>query len=172
MDPGPGALLRRTPAWNASSSVTTTARARARVEVGGAVRVRNASELVVVYVVSAAWEWELAAIQVNTDPMRKEFERRLRGEWTADVRAAGVPYRTELEVGRPAERLLATARRNAASLIVVGTSASGAMSELILGSASHDVVQHAVRPVVTVPPGWEPSSANGSVEAPPRSRRG
>jgi nucleotide-binding universal stress UspA family protein len=126
---------------------------------------RTESELVVVYVVSSAWEWELAAIQVNSDPMRKEFERRLRGEWTADVRAAGIAYRTELEVGRTAEMLLAAARRNAAALIVVGASGSGAISELILGSASHAIVQHAVRPVVTVPPGWEPGFATRGLEA-------
>ena len=148
--------------------------ARSALKWGVHYALRNASELVVVYVVSAAWEWELAAIQVNTDPMRKEFDRRLRGEWTADVRAAGVTYRTELEVGRPAERLLAAARRNAAALIVVGASGSGAISELILGSASHEMVQHALRPVVAVPPGWDPGSArtNGGVGARPGSRRG
>ena len=135
---------------------------------------RTASELVVVYVVSEAWEWELAAVQVNTDPLRKEVERRLRGEWTADVRAAGVQYRTELEVGRPAEALLAAARRNAAALIVVGMSEGGAISELIRGSASHQMMQHAIRPIVTVPAGWEPSSVitDGGDEARARSTHG
>jgi nucleotide-binding universal stress UspA family protein len=135
---------------------------------------RTESELVVIYVVSEAWEWELAAIQVNTDPLRREFERRLREEWTADVRAAGVLYRTELEVGRPAEVLLAAARRNAAALIVVGASESGAMSELIRRSAGHKMMHHAVRPIVTVPPGWEPSSVgtDGGVESRARSGHG
>jgi nucleotide-binding universal stress UspA family protein len=135
---------------------------------------RTASELVVVYVVSEAWEWELAAVQVNTDPLRKEFERRLRGEWTADARAAGVQYRTELEVGNPAEALLAAARRNAAALIVVGMSKGGAISELMRGSASHHMMQHAVRPIVTVPAGWESSSviATGDAEARVRSTHG
>jgi nucleotide-binding universal stress UspA family protein len=128
------------------------------------------SELVVVYVVSAAWEWELAAVQVNTDPMRREIERRLREEWTADVRAAGVAYRTEVEVGRPSDVLLAAARRNAAALIVVGASESGFLSELVLGSASHQVMHRAVRPVVMVPAGWEPISNSLDVEA--RSHRG
>ena len=135
---------------------------------------RTASELVVVYVVSEAWEWELAAVQVNTDPLRKEFERRLRGEWTSDVRAAGVQYRTELEVGRPAEALLAAARRNAAALIVVGMSEGGAISDLIRGSARRQMMQHAVRPIVTVPAGWEPSPVitDGDVEARASSRDG
>lgn len=135
---------------------------------------RTASELVVVYVVSEAWEWELASVQVNTDPLRKDVERRLRGEWTADVRAAGVPYRTELEVGRPAEVLLAAARRHAAVLIVVGMSEGGAISELIRGSASHQMRQHAIRPIVTVPAAWEPSSVitDGGFEARERSTHG
>jgi nucleotide-binding universal stress UspA family protein len=130
--------------------------------------------LVVIYVVSEAWEWELAAIQVNTDPLRREFERRLREEWTADVRAAGVPYRTELEVGRPADVLLAAARRNAAALIVIGASDNGAMSEIIRRSASHQLMHHAVRPIVSVPSSWEPSfvGTNGGVEVRAWSKHG
>ena len=52
----------------------------------------TAGEVLVVYVASSIAEWELAAAQINTDPVRHEFERRLRDEWTAPLRTAGIPY--------------------------------------------------------------------------------
>ena len=107
-------------------------------------------------------EWELNAAQVNTDPIRKEFERRLRGEWTEPVRAAGVRYETQLEVGRAAEALLDAARRNEAALIVIGMTARGTLGELVFSSVSHHLFHHAVRPVVTVPAGWEPEATDGT----------
>lgn len=117
---------------------------------------RTGAELVIVYVVSSSFEWELNAIQINTDPIRKELESRLRGRWTEPVRAAGVLYETQLEVGRPAEALLAAARRKEAALIVIGMTGRGTLGELVFSTVSHHLAHHAVRPVVTVPEGWEP----------------
>ena len=37
------------------------------------------------YVASSIAEWELSAAQINPDPIRHEFERRLSDEWTAAV---------------------------------------------------------------------------------------
>jgi nucleotide-binding universal stress UspA family protein len=122
---------------------------------------RTGAELVIVYVVSSSFEWELNAAQINTDPIRKEFERRLRGQWTESVRTAGVRYEIQLEVGRPAEALLAAARRKDAALIVIGLTGRGTLGELVFSTVSHHLSHHAVRPVVTVPAGWE-SGASGT----------
>ena|SRR5437016_1180823 len=119
---------------------------------------RTEAELIIVYVVSSSFEWELNAVQVNTDPIRKEFERRLRGAWTEPVRAAGVRYQIQLDIGRPAEALIDAARRNEAALIVIGMTARGTLSELVFSSVSHHLFHHVVRPVVTVPAGWEPEA--------------
>ncbi len=128
------------------------------VDYGG----RTGAELVIVYVVSSAWEWELTAVQVNPDPIRHEIADLLREGWTAPVRAAGVRYQTEVAVGRPAEVLLATARRMEASLIVVGMTGRGTLGELVLGSTGRHLAHHAVRPIVTVPAGWvPPQTTNG-----------
>jgi nucleotide-binding universal stress UspA family protein len=121
---------------------------------------RVGGELIVVFVVSSSFEWELNAVQVNTDPIRKEFERRLRGEWTEPVRAAGVRYETQLVVGRPADALLDAARHNEASLIVIGMTARGTLGELVFSSVSHQLFHRAVRPVVTVPAEWKPVANN------------
>ena len=117
---------------------------------------RNDGQLVLVYVVSSAWEWELSAVQVNPDPIRREIKQLLHDSWTEPLRAAGLRYQTEVTVGRPAEALLASARRLEASLIVLGMTGRGTLGELVLGSTGREVAHHAVRPIVTVPPDWTP----------------
>jgi len=111
-------------------------------------------ELLVVYVASSIAEWELSAAQINPDPIRHEFERRLRGEWTAPLRKAQLPYRTKFVVGRVAEELMRTAREEHATLIVIGMTPRGTLSELVMGSTQHELLHHAVRPVVAVPASW------------------
>lgn len=122
---------------------------------------RMGAELIVVYGVSSAWEWELAAIQVNPDPIRHEIGQLLRQDWTATVRAAGVSYQTEVAVGRPADVLLASARRHEAALIVLGMTGRGTLAELVTDSTGRQVAHHAIRPIVTVPAGWTPPAENG-----------
>jgi nucleotide-binding universal stress UspA family protein len=118
-------------------------------------------ELVVVYVASSIAEWELAAAQVNPDPIRHEVRRLLKDEWTASLRRNGVPYRTRLRSGRVAEQLMRAAREEQATLIVIGMTAKGTLSELVRESTQHRLLHHAARPVVAVPAGWssEPSNA-------------
>jgi nucleotide-binding universal stress UspA family protein len=123
---------------------------------------RTAGELVIVYVVSSAWEWELSAVQVDPDPIRQEIAAPLQGDWTEPVRVAGIPYRAEVAVGRPAEVLLATARHHEASLIVLGMTGRGTLGELVRGSTGREIAHHAVRPIVTVPAGWTPPATGSS----------
>lgn len=115
---------------------------------------RSGAELVIVYAISSAWEWELSAVQVNPDPIRREITERLNQEWTEPVRAAGIRYQIEVTIGRPAEVLLASARHHEASLIVLGMTGRGTLGELVLSSTSRQVAHHAIRPIVTVPAGW------------------
>ena len=124
---------------------------------------RVGAELVIVFVVSSSFELELNAFQVNTDPLRKEFQRRLHGPWTEPVRTAGVRYETRLAVGRPAEVLLDAARHHQAALIVVGMTGRGTLGELVFSSVGHHVAHHAVRPVVTVPAGWQPDARDSDL---------
>ena len=64
-----------------------------------------------------------------------------------------------VEEGHPADRLVAVAEKEAASLVVVGS--TGARSSL-LGSISADVSRRAPCPVVVVAPGADRSLANGN----------
>jgi hypothetical protein len=63
-----------------------------------------------------------------------------------------------VEVGHPADRLIAAAAAENASMIVVGS--TGPRSSL-LGSISAEVSRRAPCPVLVVPPGADVSSANG-----------
>ena len=120
---------------------------------------RVPGELLVAYVTSSALEWELAAVQVNADPLRHEFERRLREEWTAPLRDAGLTYETRVLHGRPAEALLRCADEEGAELLVVGMTGRGTVNELLMGSTTHRLLQHTARPIVAVPAGWAPDGS-------------
>jgi hypothetical protein len=58
------------------------------------------AEIVAAYAISTLWEWELPAVQVNTDPIRREVNKLLSGRWTEPLRHAGVRYRTRVVSGR------------------------------------------------------------------------
>lgn len=112
-------------------------------------------ELLVVYVSSAIVELELAAAQIDADPIRRSFEHRLEGEWTASLRQRRISFRTKVVVGRVATELMRLARAEHAALIVIGMTGRGTLGELTFGSAEHELVKHAVRPVVAVPKVWQ-----------------
>jgi nucleotide-binding universal stress UspA family protein len=84
----------------------------------------------------------------------EQLERMSRGATEADCGAGWL-----VDIGDPADRLVAAAAVEKASLIVVGS--TGARSSL-LGSISAEVSRRAPCPVVVVPPGSaDLSSANG-----------
>jgi nucleotide-binding universal stress UspA family protein len=78
--------------------------------------------------------------------IKKEFER----DWCKGLRAAGVKYRTVLEDGRPASVIAAVADREKADIIVVGRRGRGGVTELVLGSVSHELVLGSKRPVLAI----------------------
>ena len=78
--------------------------------------------------------------------MKKEFDE----DWTRLARAAGVVCRTVMEDGRPASVIVRVADEVKADLILVGRRGRGGVTELLLGSVSHEVVLHSKRPVLVV----------------------
>jgi nucleotide-binding universal stress UspA family protein len=74
-----------------------------------------------------------------------------------------------VEVGDPADRLVAVAEKEGASLIVVG--ATGPRASL-LGNISADVSRRAPCPVVVVAPGADRSLGNGNGDAPVSAWKG
>jgi nucleotide-binding universal stress UspA family protein len=115
---------------------------------------QHGGSVLMLYVFSSVAVWELNAVQVNTDPIRRNFQDLLDTKWSEPLRQAGVRFRTKLVVGRPADAILATARATDVSLIVLGMTGRGMLHELIRGATGRHVLHEAQRPVVAVPAGW------------------
>ena len=116
-------------------------------------RHRNARVLVV-YVVSSIGDWTLAAIQVNTDPLRAALEQHLAGKWTAPLRDQGIDYNTTGVEGSVGKAIRAAAVQADVSMIVVGMTHRGALAEWMSDDPEPDLARHAARPFVAVPAGW------------------
>lgn len=69
---------------------------------------------------------------------------------TNAVEAGAKPISTVVEIGDPADRILARAAEEGADLILIGTRGFGELKALLLGSVSHKVVQHATCCCLTV----------------------
>lgn len=85
--------------------------------------------------------------QTHRDEITALFER----EWCAALDAAGVACRRLVRDGNPVSVLLAVGDEVDADLLVVGSRGLGGFPELLLGSTSTQVAQHAHRPVVIIP---------------------
>jgi len=119
----------------------------------GYARDRDAT-ILLVYVVASVLEWELAAIQVNPDPVRHRFEQLLATSWSEPLREAAIAHESLLMVGRPSESIMQCARDRDASLIVIGMTGRGMLHELVSQSTARHLLHHAQRPVVAVPTTW------------------
>jgi nucleotide-binding universal stress UspA family protein len=85
------------------------------------------------------------------DKVRAGIEKDLVTKWCRPLKTAGVRFRATLIDGRPASVILDLADQEKAGLIVVGRRGRGEVTELLLGSVSHEVVLHSKRPVLLVP---------------------
>ncbi|OAB36081.1 universal stress protein [Paenibacillus glacialis] len=63
---------------------------------------------------------------------------------------AGVTGTVELLQGAPAEIILDYSKKNNSEVIIIGSRGLGGIREFVLGSVSHNVVQHARIPVLVV----------------------
>jgi nucleotide-binding universal stress UspA family protein len=90
--------------------------------------------------------------QQHLDELREAFET----DWCAPLRDSEIANRRILVDGAPVPVLLATAEREEADLIVLGSRGIGGFPELLLGSTSHQVAEHTNRPVLIVPPDRSP----------------
>jgi nucleotide-binding universal stress UspA family protein len=78
--------------------------------------------------------------------MRTDFENK----WCKPLKVSGIRYRTVMEDGRAASVIAAVADREKADVVIVGRRGRGGVAELLLGSASHELVLHSKRPVLVI----------------------
>jgi nucleotide-binding universal stress UspA family protein len=141
--------------WSQSDAPTVvvgydgSGEARRALEVA-AERARPGGTVVVVHAAPSASEWLDSSFYANAVAARTQREEEILGE-LADVDLGDVRLEVELVDGAPAEVLVREARLRDALEIVVGSRGLGAI-RAALGSVSHEVLRHADRPVVVVPP--------------------
>jgi nucleotide-binding universal stress UspA family protein len=78
------------------------------------------------------------------------FHRSLLAEARGEVARTGVAAQYDLCVGHPAEQILTCADRHNVDLIVIGSRGRSKFAQLLLGSVSKHVLQHANRQVLVV----------------------
>ena len=80
----------------------------------------------------------------------KRFHRGLLAELRGELGTSGVKAHYEVLVGHAASQIIDYADRVEADLIVVGSKGRSRLAQVLLGSVSRHVVQHADRPVLVV----------------------
>lgn len=112
----------------------------------------SGATLTVLYVVDTHLAFTLGMLrQEAINELREDGRRALASAGDA-ARQAGVEHHVVRGEGRPGEAIIAEAKRTDADLIVMGSHGQGALTDLLLGSVSQHVVQHASVPVCIVPP--------------------
>lgn len=148
-----------------------TPAARAALRWAGREAAATGATVIVAYAFSPVLEWTLAALQIDTDRIRLERNRDLRGPWTEPLRAHAIPYRTTIVSGRPGPALLRLARSARASCIVIGADRRHHLGQRLNGPVQRFVQHHARRPVISVPPEaavvQAPAAENGATASLP-----
>ncbi|CAM4077255.1 universal stress protein [Saccharibacillus endophyticus] len=96
-------------------------------------------------------------VSMNEPPFGVDPDERIEAEGLAllqsageKLAASGLAYGTAVRKGDAARGICEFARSESADLIVIGTRGHGLAAELLLGSVSHKVIQHAPCPVMTI----------------------
>lgn len=114
-------------------------------------------ELVIVYVAvelgTAAMVATSAAL--DEDSVRTSIRERAEREVSTYITGLvpGQTFRVVVVEGEVAESIAAAATENRADFLVVGTKGRGALSRLVLGDTTHDILRRTPCPVVVVPRG-------------------
>jgi len=88
----------------------------------------------------------------ETPEQRTDLEETFTTEWCLPLRKSGVRYRAILEESTPVgTALIEVGLREGADMIVVGSRGHNGVTELLLGSVSHQVAHRSPIPVVIVP---------------------
>jgi nucleotide-binding universal stress UspA family protein len=81
----------------------------------------------------------------------KEFHEQLVTAVKDDIKKPNIEVETRIELGTPWKELIRLANAGHYDLIVVGSRGAGQVAQLLIGSNSTRVVQHAETPVLVVP---------------------
>ena len=83
--------------------------------------------------------------EAQKERARKELERMKK-----KLEAEGIEIKTLIEKGTPYKKIIETAEKEKATLIVMGSHRKGVLKELLIGSVSENVVRHTKKPVLII----------------------
>jgi nucleotide-binding universal stress UspA family protein len=115
----------------------------------------NGAEVLLVNAVPRADVWVTSALQANPDNYVAERRQSLQRDVVAPLRAKGVDARLHVEIGNPADVLLASARAHNARSVVVGAPRHRhrhlVPHDAVVGSVLHHLERNTDRPLIVVP---------------------
>jgi nucleotide-binding universal stress UspA family protein len=109
------------------------------------------AEIVAVYAVGLLTDLG-DGVEVPSHTHLAEIRERFESDWCSPLLESGRAHRLLCLDGPPSLVLVRAATDETADLIVVGTRGAGGLTELVLGSTSLHLLEHAGRPVLIVPP--------------------
>ena len=142
--------------WASSSSRPTAPRAaHAALEAAVTLAVETDDDIEVMTVWRAlqgdyGLEHPQAALLDELLAAERQHAEATLAEATGRAREAGIPIRTRLATGEPAEEICAYARAAGARLIAVGSRGYGSVASLLVGSVSNAIIRQAPCPVLVV----------------------
>jgi len=125
-------------------------RSRAAIDWAAQEATRWMAPVIVVAALPSLWDWELAALQIDSDRVRAGIVRRLRGPWTQVLRDRGIRYQTRLLTGRPGPSVLELARDVDALCVVIAREGEGRLRELTGQGVGAYLHRYAKRPVMEI----------------------
>lgn len=96
------------------------------------------------------WLGSVGVINIDVEKVLSDEGKRLIQPAVKLLNESGISYDTLYMTGDPAQKICEKAKDGNYDLIVMGTRGMETFSEVILGSVSHKVLQHAVCPVMIV----------------------
>jgi nucleotide-binding universal stress UspA family protein len=125
--------------------------ARSAIEVGVQLAQQLHAKVLVLHVVdvTAAFRPELGMMDESLLAEQRVMGQTLLDQTVSRIDQSLQPQRALVEA-EPAEAILATARKSAADLIVLGSDSRGRLAHFLLGSTADAVIRKAPCPVLTV----------------------
>ncbi len=131
--------------------VDGSADSRAALEFAAELAEQLGAEVVAVHALGLLDYLQPGDEPVPTSSHREEITAAFQDEWCEPLDRRGVRGRRIVEDGPPAMVLLRLADAESVDMIVVGSRGVGGFPELLLGSTSMQIVQHATVPVTVIP---------------------
>ncbi len=88
-----------------------------------------------------------------TEANDRERIRRYLSRKVSEIRKQGISAESVIEVGKPADAIMKTARKKKADLIIMATHGRGGLERAFMGSVADQVIRESRQPVLVVRPG-------------------